>query len=132
MEPAPWDPPPELLRRVDLLVLSVEDVAGDEAVAARYARHCPVVALTRGAGGLTLFVGGSPRAIPAYPARAVDANGAGDIFTAAMLVRLAETGDPVAAARFAAVVAALAVEGPGSTRIPDRDAVERALGGPLA
>lgn len=119
---ADWRPPAPLLARVDLLVVSSEDLAGDEAQAAAYARVCRLVVLTRGANGLTLFVDGVPQDIPAVPATEVDPTGAGDVFAAAMLVRLRETGDAYEAARFAAAVAAAAVEGPGTSRIPDRAA----------
>jgi hypothetical protein len=125
MEPRRWEPPAALLRRIDLLVLSVEDVAGDEALVAAYAAECPVVALTRGADGLTLFIRGAPHHVPAFPVESVDTNGAGDVFAAAMLIHLFETGDPLRAARFAALAAALAVEGRGSTHIPGRAAIVR-------
>lgn len=123
MRPAPWRPAEQLLRRIGLLVLSVEDLGGDEGLAAAYARHCPCVALTRGASGVTLLVAGTAHELPAVPARAVDTNGAGDLFAAAMLLQLFETGDPLGAARFAAAAAALAVEAPGATGIPSRGAV---------
>lgn len=131
MQAAPWQPPAALLERIDLLVLSVEDIAGDVAVAAAYARHCRHVALTDGPRGMTLFVAGEPRHIPAHPAQAVDTNGAGDVLAAAMLCRLAETGDPEGAARFAAVAAALAVSRPGIAGIPTRAEVELAQRPPL-
>ncbi len=116
-----WYPDSTLLRRVDLLVLSSEDIGGDEALAQAYARHCRCVALTRGAQGLTLYLEGVPHTIVALPAQEVDPTGAGDVFAAAMLVRLHETGDARAAARFATAVAAAAVEGPGISRIPTRE-----------
>lgn len=119
----PWRPDPPLLRRIDLLVLSVEDVEGDEALVAHYASHCPCVALTRAADGITLYTGGAQQQIPASPARMVDANGAGDVFAAAMLLQLFESGDPAQAARFAAAVAAIAIEGRGASAIPTRAAV---------
>jgi hypothetical protein len=127
MEPVAWDPSTDLLRRIDLLVLSVEDVAGDERLVAAYAASCPVVALTRGADGLTLFVAGAPQHIPAFPVESVDTNGAGDVFAASMLISLFETRDPVQAARFAAVAAALSVQGVGSASIPSRASIIRGL-----
>lgn len=123
MAPVPWRPSPELLRRIDLLVLSAEDLAGDEGAAAAYARHCPCVVLTRGGDGITLLASGEALHVPAAPARAVDTNGAGDVFAAAMLLQLFETGDAAAAARFAAAAAALAVEGRGAAGIATRAGV---------
>lgn len=123
IRPAVWQPDPDLLRRVTLVVLSIEDVDGDEALAASYAAYCPLVAVTRGAGGATLYVHGAPHFIPALPAIERDPTGAGDVFAAAMLVHLWETGDPLAAARFASGAAACAVEGMGLTALPTRAAV---------
>ncbi len=101
-----WAPLPELLRRIDALVLSIEDVQGDERLPRAYARHCRLVALTRGAAGATVFVHGRPHDIPAVPVDEHDPTGAGDVFAAALLVRLRETGEPLVAAAFAAEVAA--------------------------
>jgi hypothetical protein len=124
-----WRPAPALLSRIGLLVLSIEDVHGDEALVRSYARHCPVVALTRGAAGATVFAAGQPHHIPAFAVAERDPTGAGDVFAAAMLLRLRETGDPQAAARFAACAAALSITGQGAGSIPTRQAVEAALDG---
>jgi sugar/nucleoside kinase (ribokinase family) len=123
-----WRPPEALLRRIDALVLSIEDVKGDEALVAGWARHCRLVALTRGANGATLFIAGEPHHVNAFPATERDPTGAGDVFAAALLVRLHEMGDPLEAARFAACVAAGSVEGRGASRIPSRAEVEGRLG----
>lgn len=105
-----WDPPAPFLARLGALVLSEEDVAGDLAAVRRWAQVCPLVALTRGSAGATLFVHGSPHAVAAWPAVERDPTGAGDVFATALLIRLHATGDPQAAARFAAYVAARSVE----------------------
>ncbi|NTW97646.1 MAG: ribokinase [Oscillochloris sp.] len=115
-----WRPDPAQLRHVDLLVLSIEDVGGDEALAASYAQACPLVALTRGAHGSTLYIGGVPHQVTAFPAEERDPTGAGDVFAAALLLRLHETGDPLAAAAFASAVGACAVEGHGIAAVPTR------------
>lgn len=127
VRPAPWRPAPALLRHVDLMVLSIEDVGGDEAMARHYARLCPLVAVTRGAAGATLYVAGEPRPVPPFPAVERDPTGAGDVFAAALLLRLWETGDALAAATYASAAAACAVEGHGLAALPDRIAVERRL-----
>jgi sugar/nucleoside kinase (ribokinase family) len=123
----PWRPAEQLLQRIDALVLSIEDVKGDEALVASWARHCRLVALTHGANGATLFIAGQPYHVDAFPATERDPTGAGDVFAAALLVRLHETGDPLDAARFAACVAAGSVEGRGASRIPSRSEVESRL-----
>ncbi len=123
----PWQPTPRVLERIDALVLSIEDVRGDESLVTGYARDCALVALTRGAQGATLYVRGVPHHIPAFPAMERDPTGAGDVFAAALFVRLRETGDPLDAARFAAYVAARSVEGAGISRIPARSQIEQGL-----
>jgi sugar/nucleoside kinase (ribokinase family) len=123
----PWQPTARILERIDALVLSIEDVRGDETLVEGYARHCPLVALTRGARGSTLFVRGEPHHIPAFAATERDPTGAGDVFAATLFARLHATGDPLDAARFASYVAALSVEGAGISCIPARDEIERGL-----
>lgn len=124
----PWRPTPDLLKRISALVLSIEDVHGDEALVARYASHCPLVALTRGVAGATLFIQGQPHTISAFPAIERDPTGAGDVFAAALLAHLRENDDPLAAARFAACVAAASVEGIGASNIPTRAGIATRLG----
>ncbi|MCS6839872.1 MAG: PfkB family carbohydrate kinase [Roseiflexus sp.] len=121
----PWNPSPLVLERIDVLVMSIEDLQFDEEQARTYARHCSLVALTRGAAGATLFIKGRPYHIDACPAIERDPTGAGDVFAAALLVRLDETGDPLEAAHFAACIAARSVEGIGPGAIPYRADVGR-------
>ena len=123
----PWRPAPVLLAQIDALVLSIEDVRGDEALAASYAQHCRLVVVTRGASGATLFVDGAPHQLGAFAATEHDPTGAGDVFAAALFARLHETGDALVAAQYAAYVAALSVEGVGVGAIPDRAAIEAGL-----
>jgi sugar/nucleoside kinase (ribokinase family) len=123
----PWRPDPAVLARIDALVLSIEDVRGDEALAASYAQHCPLVVVTRSAKGATLFLGGEPHHVPAFAAEERDPTGAGDVFAATLFARLQETGDPLGSAHFAAYVAALSVEGAGVSRIPTRAELEEGL-----
>lgn len=127
VQPQLWLPAPALLRRLSLMVLSSEDVAGDEALVARYAAACPLVAFTRGAAGATLFVAGVPHRIAPFAVVERDPTGAGDVFAAALLSALLTTDDPLAAARFASAAAALAVTGPGLGELTGRTAVDRLL-----
>jgi sugar/nucleoside kinase (ribokinase family) len=123
----PWQPAPRVLERIDALVLSTEDVRGDEELVVSYARHCPLVALTRGANGATLFIHGEPHHIPAFAADERDPTGAGDVFAATLFARLHETKDPLESARYAAYVAAISVEAPGSSAIPSRMEIDEGL-----
>lgn len=115
-----WRTAPQELERVHVLSLSSEDVGGDDELAAYYAGLTPIGIVTHGVRGATMFLHGKPHHIPAYQAQECDPTGAGDVFATAFLIRLWETGDPFAAARFAAAAAACVVEGVGDTALPDR------------
>lgn len=117
------------LPRFKSMVVSIEDLDGSWDAAAALASGTPVVVVTQGAEGYTLFVQGCGRWYPPFPAREVDATGAGDVFAASFFVRLAETGNAPESARFAAMAAALSVSGQGASRIPTRAEVVAALDG---
>jgi len=122
-----WTLPETVLRSASAAVFSIEDVQGDEALAAEMARQCPVVAVTRGAAGCTLFVDGSAQHIPAHPKAETDPTGAGDIFAMAFFVRLRASGDPAAAARFASTLAGHSVTRTGLHSIPTQAEIAEAL-----
>ena len=125
--PRIWMGMEKVLPWARVLVFSEEDVARDEAIIQAYARVIEIVVVTQAARGATVYWRGQPRHFPARPAREVDPTGAGDVFAAAYLIKLHETGDPWQAARFANVVASFSVEGPGISGIPTRSQVERWL-----
>ena len=103
------------------------DPSPDDLAAGRGARR-PLLALTKGATGAVLLgpsppdppaAAARPISVPAFPARAVDPTGAGDVFAAALLFGL-RRGEPLRrAALRAAAAAALTVEAPGVAGIPD-------------
>jgi sugar/nucleoside kinase (ribokinase family) len=116
-----------VLSEVDVLIFSEEDVAHDEALVQEYASMARLAVVTRGYKGATLFRAGIARDFGAFRAHEVDPTGAGDVFAAAFLVRLHETGDPGAAATFANCAASLSIEGAGMGAVPDRHQVEERL-----
>jgi sugar/nucleoside kinase (ribokinase family) len=115
---APWMPAPALLRRIDLLVMSIEDLQGDEEAGREYARHCGCVVVTRGEQGATLYLDGRPQHVPTTPVYAPEPTGLGDVFAAAMLLAFDETHDHLCAARYATAVAARTAAGRGLGSIP--------------
>ncbi|MBL4627950.1 MAG: sugar kinase [Roseicyclus sp.] len=89
------------------------------------AKGAKIVVLKRGAEGAILDHGEGPVAIAPAASTPVDSTGAGDSFAGAFLAYYLETGDPVIAARRAALVAAKTVSGFGAiTPIPRRSDIE--------
>jgi 1D-myo-inositol 3-kinase len=127
VSPARWEGAEPFLRRADAVILSREDAGGDDAYIADLARQTRMLLVTDGWHPVILHHAGARYYVPARPAQEVDPTGAGDVFATAFLIGLAETGDPLGAARFATVVASMSVEGPGMAAIPDRTRVEEWL-----
>lgn len=120
----PMDCASIVLQMADVLVLSVEDVDYDLSLAACYHDMVDIMVLTRSDFGCDVYYRGEIIPVAPRPADQVDPTGAGDVFTAAFLIRLQETGDPIRAARFANVVASFSIEGWGYSNIPTRQQVE--------
>lgn len=124
----PWETAEEILPHLDVLVLSLEDIAYDISRLELFFKYVPTVVVTEYRDGSTLYQRNGEGVIvetkiPPRKANEVDPTGAGDIFATAFLLRLQETGDPVQSARFANVTASFGVEHPGVTGIPTRQQV---------
>lgn len=144
LRPALWGPDrfrpaaEAAMARADIVLPSLEDVAlltgrdapdtdaGIDAALDWILGFGPrVVALTLGARGAAIATRERRARIPAAPARAVDATGAGDCFDGNFLAEYLRTGDPFAAAAFAVTAAAIATEGFGAVApLPRRAEVE--------
>ncbi|MBL7063095.1 MAG: ribokinase [Anaerolineae bacterium] len=120
-----WEDAEPLLARADAVVLSDEDVEGDEALVIRYAAQTRLLVVTQAAMGCTVYVAGQARHFPAPAVPEVDPTGVGDIFAAAFFVRLQQDGDPWTAARFANCVAAHSVTRVGLSGTPGPEEVAR-------
>ena len=124
-----WDPPESVLRRINVLVLSEQDVPDPDGLVRAWREFIDVIVVTRAENGATVYHAGESCDYPARPARQVDPTGAGDVFAAAFMIRMIETQDPCQAAQFANVVASFSIEGPGVRGIPMRGQVETYLAG---
>jgi ribokinase len=83
------------------------------------------VVMTMGSSGCLVATAGGLRPIPAHRVEAVDTVGAGDAFTGALAVALAEGRPLLDAAAWASAAAALAVTRPGAqSALPMRDAID--------
>ena len=110
----------------DVVFVSEEDLEEPER-AADWLAYVPMVMLTRGRGGATVFDDAGRHDFPAYTVQEVDPTGAGDVFAAAFLARWRETSDLDETARFASAAAALSLRGAGLDAIATRAEVEALL-----
>jgi sugar/nucleoside kinase (ribokinase family) len=124
---AEWTPPDSLLRCIDVLVISELDVPDPLRLVRNWEDLIDIVVVTHAERGATVYHSGESCHYPARPADEVDPTGAGDVFTAAFLIRMSETGDPCVAAGFANAAASFSVEGHGVTGIPLRSQVDAYL-----
>jgi len=120
-----WENAEPLLARADAVVLSDEDVEGDEALVLRYAAQTRLLVVTQAAMGCTVHVAGQSRHFSAPAVPEVDPTGVGDIFAAAFFVRLQQDGNPWTAARFANCLAARSVTRVGLSGTPGPEEVTR-------
>jgi sugar/nucleoside kinase (ribokinase family) len=121
-----WPTAARDLAGVHALFLSEFDLPRG-AAARDFLQFVPIVVLTRGWEGVTLFTHDATRDIPSLPRQEVDPTGAGDVFAAAFLVRYHEVGDPEDACAFAACAASCVVEGIGTSTLGDRAEVLRRM-----
>lgn len=127
VHPCVWQEAQQWLPHLSAIVLSIEDVGGDEALVAAWARQARVLVVTRGAHGATLYVDSTPQHIPAPQVVEVDPTGAGDIFAAAFFIHLHRTQDPLLAAHLATRLAADSVTRAGLDGIPRREHLARSI-----
>jgi sugar/nucleoside kinase (ribokinase family) len=124
VSPAAWQNA-DALSRAHAVIISREDVGGDEEVIEAMAHQTPVLAVTEDSSGAVLFWNGDRRRFHAPDVPEVDATGAGDIFAAAFFVRLFTTHDPWEATRFATLIAAHSVTRVGLAGIPTQHEIEQ-------
>jgi 1D-myo-inositol 3-kinase len=135
VRPIPWHSADVIVPHLTALILSVEDLAvaagaGDTRAAVQgWAARVPLVALTDGPRGATLWTYGTPQHIPAFPVAEVDPTGAGDCFATALLVALHQGRAPAEAARFAHAAASFVVQAPGTAGIPTPAQIAARLAG---
>src|SRR3989454_6003688 len=119
-----WDEAHDVLSRVNVAVVSEEDIEGDLDLARGWARSAPVIVTIAERGAIVLR-GGREVEVGGFPAdEVIDQTGAGDAFCAGLALALADGNDFEPAARFANAVASFAVEGIGTLGLATRQQVE--------
>jgi sugar/nucleoside kinase (ribokinase family) len=122
-----WKSAEAVLARADAVVISREDVDGNDEVIEQMAHQTRLLAVTEGPAGAVLFWQGDRRRFRAPRVPEVDATGAGDIFAAAFFVRFFTTRDPWESARFATLVASCSVARVGLDGIPTSREIEECM-----
>ena len=113
-----WATAEKILPFIDVLILSDEDVRMYPDELEKYIQLAPIVVLTRGAKGATLFQNGTQIDSAAYAVTEIDPTGAGDVFATSFLIDYYQNRTVEQALNFAHCVASFAVEGIGTSCIP--------------
>jgi sugar/nucleoside kinase (ribokinase family) len=122
-----WESAGQALGQAGAVVVSIEDVAGDEEQIEFMAAHTRILAVTEAAAGSRLYWHGDQRRFHAPARYEIDATGAGDIFAAAFFIRLLTTQDPWEAARFATHLSAHSVSRKGLEGIPTAEEIQACM-----
>lgn len=125
----PWNDAASLLQSAEAVVLSFEDVGGDENIIAEMAQLGRVFVVTDGPHGAQVYWRGQRRDFEAPKVEEIDSTGSGDIFAACFFIRLQQTRDPWEAARFANFLAAASVTRSGLESVPKSEEINAALVG---
>lgn len=120
-----WPEERALLTKAHAVVLSIEDLRGDEHRVQELAKICPLLVVTENREGARVFCQGEVRFFPAHPVEMVEDTGAGDIFAACFFHRYFSTRDPWEAARFAVQLSAFSVTRRRLASIPTLDEIEQ-------
>ena len=127
VSPTQWINSEPALKNAGAVVLSREDVGGDDELLEYMAGQTRVLAVTEADAGCVLYWHGDRRRFRAPEMKEVDATGAGDIFAAAFFIRLFSTRDPWEAARFATLIASHSVTRVGLDGIPTPHEIESSM-----
>lgn len=122
-----WESAEQALGQAGAVVISIEDVGGNEEQIEFMATHTRVLVVTEAAAGARLYWHGDQRRFRAPEMYETDATGAGDIFATAFFIRLLTTQDPWESARFATQLSARSVTRVGLEGIPTAEEVQECM-----
>ena len=101
------------LAAIDILILSDEDLKGQEQFLPTITELIDLVILTRGHLPASVYTKGEVKNFPVFPVKVVDPTGAGDAFTAGFLAKYLETKDLAQSMAYGHVVASFCIEAEG-------------------
>lgn len=120
-----WPEASKTLQHAKIVIMSIEDVQGDEDVVSEFAGIVPVLVVTEGAAGARIYWNGDLRTLRPPEEKEVDPVGAGDIFATSFFIRYQTTRDPWESARLATLVAANSVTRKTLAGVPTSEEVQR-------
>lgn len=109
-----WD----LLNKVDIVLLSDDDLRGFEQHLPEIISQVDQVVMTMGSGGAYIYTNNERLFYPAFPTEVKDATGAGDVFTTAYLLKYNENHDISEACIYAHCAASYIIQGYGIDNLP--------------
>jgi sugar/nucleoside kinase (ribokinase family) len=121
-----WQTPDALLDRANAVVISVEDVQGNEDLIEEYVQKTQVLVVTEGFNGARVYWHGDVRRFSAPTVEVVDPTGAGDIFAAVFFARMHTIRDPWLSAEQAVQLASQSVTRIGLAGIPTPEEIRDA------
>lgn len=122
-----WPNALSVLKHANVVVLSIEDVRGNEEVIQEYVAEVPVLVVTEGARGARVYWNSDVRYFRPPQEKEVDPVGAGDIFASSFFIRYAATHDPWESARVATQIAARSVTRKSLSGVPTPVEVQSTL-----
>lgn len=123
VSPKAWLNSDKLLGKASAVVLSIEDVQGDEGVITDMIDRVPILIVTEANLGARLYWNGDYRHFSPPEEVEVDPTGAGDIFATSFFIRMHETRDPWESTRFATLIASRSITRVGLQSVPTLDEV---------
>jgi len=121
-----------LLKNVDIVFLSDEDILGIEDCLNHIIKNCNHVVITHGKNGATIYLNEEKLFFPSFPTQELDPTGAGDTFTTAYLLEYSKSKEARSACIYAHCAASLIIETKGLFNVPTikkvRDRYEEYLG----
>lgn len=118
----------DVLKDIDIVVFSEEDIAEAPDLEAAFAGAVPHLFVTRAERGGTYYYKGQPHAYTTPQFEEINSTGAGDVFAGAVLSAMTQLdGDMLAVAQVAAYLGATAITRPWLEGVPTPEEVQTAL-----
>ena len=127
VHPITWDWAEQVLPFLKAVVISTEDIQGDEKIIAEMVRLSNILVVTEAKDGARVYWNGDVRYFSAPNVPMLDATGAGDIFAAVYFSRLFSTGDAWQSAKAAVQLASRSVSKTGLQGIPTMQDIQSSM-----